>query len=150
MSSNNKIETEVTPELFKKLTYQYVDSNCRYIDAMSVIFPFDNKVWKHENFIFGKLILKEIKNITDADALEVSKAGLPKKYQNHLWCATSGKDMAKIIENKKCWSFYYKEADWFAVKQKLIDLGYDVFFPQLKNKTMIEAGLAISESEFQK
>ena len=90
-----------------------------------------------------QLILKPLSAITDEDAKEVSIVGLPK--QDYIWCATSGKDLVKIIDNKKCWSFYYKNADWFSVKQKLIDLGYDVFCPLIGNKTLKEVGLAIYE-----
>jgi len=130
-----ELTKEIKSKVFAQYWGQYVLILPDNDDKLKVIdwFKFDN----------AYLVLKSLKNITDEDAKEVSIVGLPR--QNYIWCSTSGKYLVSIIENKKCWSFFYKEADWFAVKQKLIDLGYDVFTSLLDNKTLQECGLAIYE-----
>jgi hypothetical protein len=133
----NKMEItkEIKDKLFVQYWGQFVLRLPNNDDKLKVIdwFKFDN----------AHLVLKSLSKITDEDAKQVSIVGLP--HQDYIWCATSGKDLVNVIDRKKCWSFYYKNADWFAIKQKLIDLGYDVFNPLIGNKTLQEVGLAIYE-----
>lgn len=141
---------EITSEIKAKVFAQYWNGEVGYFDG-TIAFP--PILQKHKvkylnlnlDFTFEKykLILKPLSIITDEDAKQISIVGLP--TQNYIWCATSGKDLVNAINNKRCWSFYYKNADWFAIKQKLIDLGYDVFNSLIENKTLHEAGLAIYE-----
>lgn len=135
----NELRAKVfAPYLGCKWKFRFDQRDFSYLDISDLKCIFDPQFKDRGEVI---LRLKNLANITKDDAIEVSKAGLP--TSDWLWCETSGIDLIKVIEDKRCWSFYYKTCDWFSVKQKLIDLQYDVFTPLLNNQTLHEAGLAI-------
>lgn len=86
------------------------------------------------------LLLKPLSSITDEDALELAKIGLPDRLYDYLWSKQTGEAIAKSIKHGRQTNIFYKDFRMADAFDFLKLKGYAVSWMGLSVEKLIEYG----------